>query len=249
MQHYAIEEAYEGLHVEGRLCRALFGLLLWDDVLFRDCENAFFTTHQDCPADLHGRPGEFVTNRQNALLCRLSEISNMTAETLLTELSNSWKAHFGSECQGVRWPAVVHDDNDVTSESNENDPIAHLSVLQCAAVCIGGNALSAIFLRLAWNFSHFSGGMPDLFLWRVEVYDESVKDWKAWSNSSLKHLLSSSSEFRLPEKEKRVRYGSAFVEVKGPRDNLSPRQVLWLKILESEANLRAEVCRVDEPKL
>ena len=122
----------------------------------------------------------------------------------------------------------------------ENDPIAHLSVLQCAAVCIGGDALSAIFLRLAWNFSHFSGGMPDLFLWRVEIYDDDIKDWKPWSCSSLNSLISSSpsSTIQLPDDE-RVRYMSAFVEVKGPRDNLSPRQVLWLKILESEAHLQS----------
>ena len=254
LQHYEIKEHFQGLHVEGRLCRALFGLLLWDDVLFRDCENVFFTAHQDCPSDLHGRPGEFVKNRQDALLCRLSEISKMKPETIVTELSKSWKTHFGSECQGVRWPAVQHDDDDdddhvMNSDMNiKNDPIANLSVLQCAAVCIGGDALSAIFLRLAWNFSHFSGGMPDLFLWRVEIYDDDIKDWKPWAGSSLNSLISSSpsSTIQLPDDE-RVRYMSAFVEVKGPRDNLSPRQVLWLKILESEAHLRAEVCRVDEP--
>ena len=106
LQHYAIKEHFEGLHVEGRLCRALFGLLLWDDVLFRDCENAFLTAHQDCPADLHGRPGEFVKNRQDALLCRLREISKMKPETIVKELSKCWTTHFGSECQGVRWPAV-----------------------------------------------------------------------------------------------------------------------------------------------
>jgi len=242
LQHYAINENFEGLHVEGRLCRALFGLMLWDDVLFRDCENAFLTRHEDFPSDLHGRPGEFVANRQDVLFRKLTQISKMNHEMIVDELSKSWTAHFGQECQGVRWPV-----SDVTEN---DDPIACLSVLQCAAVCIGGEALSAIFLRLALNFSHFSGGMPDLFLWRIDMYEKETNSWTPWSGASLKSLLNSSSSLELPINDDiytKIRFKSAFVEVKGPRDNLSPRQVLWLNILESEAHARAEVCRVDEP--
>ena len=39
------------------------------------------------------------------------------------------------------------------------------------------------------------------------------------------------------------------VEVKGPRDRLSERQIVWLRKLQQSAGVEAHVCRVLEPRL
>jgi hypothetical protein len=46
------EGAWWGLHCEGALLRALFSLLLFEQ-LFLDVPGAFVSRHQDAPLDLH----------------------------------------------------------------------------------------------------------------------------------------------------------------------------------------------------
>ena len=60
----------------------------------------------------------------------------------------SWRQHKGQVCRGVSWSSYP------------------LHVLQLVGACLGGVGLAAILNVLCANHRHFSGGMPDLLLWR-----------------------------------------------------------------------------------
>ncbi|XP_046509723.1 fanconi-associated nuclease 1 isoform X2 [Equus quagga] len=73
--------------------------------------------------------------------------------------------------------------------------------------CLGGRVLSGVCRRLAVDFRHCRGGLPDLVVWN-----------------------SQSHRFKL-------------VEVKGPNDRLSHKQMIWLDELQ-KLGAEVEVCHV-----
>lgn len=95
------------------------------------------------------------------------------------------------------------------------------------AIQMGGNVLARIVLLLSQNYSFWGGGMPDLFLFKSEKSTEE-------SNES---------------NERQQQVNSMWVEVKGPKDELSDRQRCWLSELKS-AGAYCEVFKVlERPKL
>ena len=87
---------------------------------------------------------------------RLAAIARMSAQQLVAELRRCYIAHFGQVCRGVHWLS------------------SSLQFLQLIAVCVTGPTLAHIFEVLCSNHKHFSGGMPDLFMWRVLAPKEPV---------------------------------------------------------------------------
>ena len=113
--------------------------------------------------------------------------------------------------------------------------------------------MATISLRLLGNYAHFSGGFPDCVLWRIDVPSASGEkgEWTKWPGCALEKLPAEIDDdtadppLALPDT---FRAKAKFVEVKGPRDKLSHRQVAWLAVLRREAKVEAEVLRIDEPK-
>ena len=89
---------------------------------------------------------------------------------------------------------------------------------------------------MAWNHKYFTGGLPDLLLWRVVVPSASFVD--------AADVLRNAESSRLPLLPT-ASYECKLVEVKGPRDVLSEKQREWLKILSS-GGMRVELCKIQE---
>ena len=140
LQHYASEGegSWWGLHCEGSVIRTLFGLLLWDDVIFLPVRGVFPSPFQDCPLDLD-HPPLFYYNRKGAIETKLAEISGWTSQQVAEEVVHQWRSHYGTCCRGVNWNSRVE-------------------VLQGAAIAMGGHGLAVAFRPLCLNYRHFSGG-------------------------------------------------------------------------------------------
>jgi Fanconi-associated nuclease 1 len=190
LSHYCHNEGWErGLHAEGSSFSALFCLLMWDVIFASGIPNVFRTKYQTCPLDFS--TDHFYESRKAMVDDRLTEINGASSEDLCGMIATTWTAHFGQLCVGMNWdlfPSQLKDAQDL-------------------AVCMGGSLTATVCSRLAKDYSHCRGGVPDLTLWS-------------------------------PSKQT-----CKFVEVKGPGDRLSPKQVLWLDFLTA-AGADAEVCKV-----
>jgi len=140
LQHYARQDAgsWWGLHCEGSVIRTLFGLLLWDDVIFLPIPGVFQSPFQDCPLDFD-HPPLFYHNRKKAIEDTLTMIADWTAQQVAEKVVSQYKAHHGTLCRGVSWNIRVE-------------------VLEGAAVALGGHGLAVAFRPLCVNYRHFSGG-------------------------------------------------------------------------------------------
>ncbi|KAG1669716.1 Fanconi-associated nuclease 1 [Nymphon striatum] len=87
--------------------------------------------------------------------------------------------------------------------------------------CLDGAATSAICKKLAHDFRSFRSGVPDLTVWNPEE-----KTMKYWINIQVTIIT-----FQM-------------VEVKGPGDRLSPKQMVWINYL-CASKIPAEVCYVE----
>lgn len=181
---------WKGIHCEGGLSGTLFGLLFWD-IIFAEVPNVFLTPYQVAPLDFG--TNSFALKRSKAIDSRLLQIQSGNLEDMLLE---SWQQHYPQACVGVNWEMM-----DVVT-------------LCEASSCIERKVLVGIMRRLAYDYRHCRGGMPDLFLYcRRQCKDGSwYKDCK-------------------------------FVEVKSPNDHLSRKQEIWLHELR-EMGACVAVCRV-----
>jgi len=134
--------AWRGVHTEGGVWTTLFGLLLWD-VIFAPVPDVFRTPFQDAPLDLGS--DAFQPARAAALDARLAAVADGGGGALI---ASAWGAHRGAWCRGVRWEAWALDD------------------LLDIAACLGGVGLAVVCRLLAEDYSGWTGGAPDLLLWR-----------------------------------------------------------------------------------
>ena len=96
------------------------------------------------------------------------------------------------------------------------------------AGCLGGRALAAIFQAKCEDFSGWSGGMPDLLLWRVFEGDEEGEGAAGYHEQAARTAA----------------YGEVRVlEVKSENDRLSGQQRAWIQLMLS-AGINVAVCRV-----
>ncbi len=75
-------------------------------------------------------------------------------------LQASWASHFGEWCRGVNWDRYG------------------LSQLLDICRCVGPLGLSVVCRMLAEDYSGWSGGMPDLLLWRPDKGDAKLSEVK-----------------------------------------------------------------------
>ena len=91
-------------------------------------------------------PSSFYLARRDLVDTTLARLAAASPRELAAMVEESWIAHRGLVCRGVRWDAWT------------------LSGLQAAACCIGGRGMAASFRALCINYRHLSGGLPDLLV-------------------------------------------------------------------------------------
>ncbi|MBZ3877102.1 Fanconi-associated nuclease 1 [Sciurus carolinensis] len=178
----------QGIHGEGSTFSTLYGLLLWDIIFMDGIPDVFRNAYQASPLDLC--TDSFFTSRGSVLEARLKMIHSAPAENLRAWVAATWQAQEGRVTSLISW-----------------DRFTSLQQAQDLVSCLGGPILSGVCRRLASDFRHCRGGLPDLVVW----------------NSQNHH-------FKL-------------VEVKGPNDRLSQKQMIWLDELQ-KLGAEVEVCHV-----
>uniref|UniRef100_A0A8D2AHA6 Fanconi-associated nuclease n=1 Tax=Sciurus vulgaris TaxID=55149 RepID=A0A8D2AHA6_SCIVU len=174
----------QGIHGEGSTFSTLCGLLLWDIIFMDGIPDVFRASPLDLCTD------SFFTSRESVLEARLKMIHSAPAENLRAWVAATWQAQEGRVTSLISW-----------------DRFTSLQQAQDLVSCLGGPILSGVCRRLASDFRHCRGGLPDLVVWN-----------------------SQSHHFKL-------------VEVKGPNDRLSQKQMIWLDELQ-KLGAEVEVCHV-----
>ncbi|KAM9092586.1 fanconi-associated nuclease 1 isoform 1-T2 [Megaptera novaeangliae] len=188
LAHYRRCGFDQGIHGEGSTFSTLYGLLLWDVIFMDGIPDAFRNAYQAAPLDLC--TDSFFASRAPAIEARLRQIHGAPAESLRAWVAAAWQAQEGRVASLVSW-----------------DRFASLQQAQDLVSCLGGPILSGVCRRLALDFRHCRGGLPDLVVW-----------------SSQSHHVK-------------------LVEVKGPSDRLSQKQMIWLDELH-RLGADVEVCHV-----
>ncbi|CAK6442489.1 unnamed protein product [Pipistrellus nathusii] len=188
LDHYRRSGFDQGIHGEGSTFITLFGLLLWDIIFMDGVADAFRNAYQASPLDLC--TDSFFASRRPAIEARLQLIHDAPTQGLRSRVAATWRAQEGRAASVVSW-----------------DRFASLQQAQDLASCLGGPVLSGVCRRLAEDFRHCRGGLPDLAVWSSQ--DHRVK----------------------------------LVEVKGPNDRLSHKQMVWLDELR-RLGADVEVCHV-----
>ncbi|KAF9894950.1 hypothetical protein FE257_004572 [Aspergillus nanangensis] len=140
------DQGWKGYHAEGGVVRTLFGYLFYD-ILFTYVPNVFQTPFQTCPLDLH--TDAFYPSRASEINHRLVEITNGEAERILRAV-HAQESPKQTCAIGIDWSFELED---------------LVEIVQC----FRGEALATICKVLAQEYQQRGGGIPDLFLWRMDL--------------------------------------------------------------------------------
>jgi fanconi-associated nuclease 1 len=147
LSHYR-SLGWKGYHSEGGIVRTLFAFLFYE-VLFTYVPNVFQTEFQMCPLDLF--TDAFYSTRISEVNTRLAEISNGGAEGIFRQV---WDDHVERKTcvVGLSW-------------DYEYDDLLEI------ITCFGGEKLAVLCKVMAQEYQQRGGGIPDLFLWRINGKD------------------------------------------------------------------------------
>ncbi|KRZ30190.1 Fanconi-associated nuclease 1 -like protein, partial [Trichinella pseudospiralis] len=180
LNYYHQEEHFsKGLHSEGSVWLALFGLLCWNEIYDSTVEDVWISRYQTYPLDLY--VGEmFWINRQKTFEKKFETLQCLSVQDIQSMLRASWREHEGINSI-VKWDAF---------ESSE--------MLEEILSCMDGRMLVKLFGRLASNFKRHSSGFPDLVVWNVQSRDIKVAEVKgpgdrlSWKQKAwLSHFIKS----------------------------------------------------------
>lgn len=219
LAHYASAAGggWRGVHSEGTAWTTLFGLLFADILL--TCppgvpkRDVFRSDFQSAPLDLDA--DLFLPRRHRAVSARLEEIHGEpgAASRLLT---GAWMTHYGSALRGVSWTLLT------------------LRDLRDVAEGLGGAALANVCALMAEDYGGWSGGAPDLLLWRPAAFSPAPASAQALSSFSREILSEIHAEAA----------AAKAVEVKSRNDTLSDQQRAWLLALR-DAGVTVALCKVE----
>ena len=136
---------WKGMHCENALFMALFALLMWD-VIFLPLPSVFPCLYQSAPLDMDD--DSFYSTRRSHITAHLHFLS--THSSLREYVSRQWWQHYGERCRGMNWRRWTVDQ------------------LQEVVDCMGVAAVVGVLDVLVRDYQHWTGGLPDLFLWRTD---------------------------------------------------------------------------------
>lgn len=148
LEHYRTLGFDQGIHGEGSTFSTLFGLLMWDIIFINGVPDVFRNPYQTCPLDLH--TDCFYGNRWEAIEARAEMLREASVETLQELLTDVWNAQEGRVCALINW-----------------ERFSSLQQAQSLVECLGGHFLSGVVLRMAKDYRHCRGGLPDLVVWSM----------------------------------------------------------------------------------
>ncbi|KAI8821465.1 uncharacterized protein EV422DRAFT_43667 [Fimicolochytrium jonesii] len=225
IRHYALA-GYSGQHLENALLQHLFGLL-FHSILYTPVPNVFQTRFQIFPLDLYTDAFADPSGpRAAALASRCEEIAGWTSEELVEEVMRIDGELRGRKVRavGVAWNAVA-------------DP----EVLESLVGCMRPEAVAAVMRGMADGYREHTGGLPDLVVWRedeVEADEATMGNYEASSGQ----MDGASASKRQPARRERSGV-IKLVEVKGPGDRLSEKQIMWMDVLAA-SGWDVELCKV-----
>ncbi len=163
---------WEGWHDEGGHARKLFRIIFLQLVL-EECTDAttFLTPYQQSPHDLHVgyQKVESGERKEVSSIPGFYERRYDSIETFLSKLSRQTDQELSDlvhECIKTRWDSHANDESRVKDLPLMKDVI-ETRTLSMIAAGIGGKALAAMFRAFAFDYRHYSGGLPDLLLTRA----------------------------------------------------------------------------------
>lgn len=218
LQWYRAQSGWLGVHAEGRAVRFIWSLLFWDCAIYASVPDVFQTAYQVAPWDLGTEA--FFASRQSSIESRLREIREMSVASLEAEIRASYCDELHRDVHGicVAWNDYSEDD------------------LACIAAGLGGTVVARCCELLCRDYAYWSGGLPDLVLWRWDSTTASCSEQLEFCNQQAEDPAFLSGR-RSPR--------AKLVEVKSQRDALSNKQRAWLAELV-EAGCDCEVFKVVE---
>ncbi|KAK1942227.1 Fanconi-associated nuclease 1 [Phytophthora citrophthora] len=264
-----------GVHSEGVVFGNLFGVLMWD-VLYASLPNVFQTPFQSAPLDF-GYADIFYETRRDLIERRLAQVKDeWTVEELLTTFVTRWNSEFGKVTRFVHWPtdalaslqfhllaiaavgrAQLASLLRYMATSKEFHQAQNgLPDLLLLRFELTGPEDDLVSLSPRWpidsngflNIYAFCGMDEELNMnekvsstavLKEEGSDETIRETKL-EIQPLLHVLDLLRDTSCAQLK--------VVEVKGPRDRLSDKQLLWLEVLSGEVGLDASVMHVEEPE-
>jgi hypothetical protein len=227
LREYFDKEGWSGIHDEGSVLRSVISLLVWDVVFDDQVPGVFVSPYQDAPSDLYSSPG-FHRARAERIKQVLSEVACMSALELIVALRARYSEQHGRACRIMSWGHS-------------------LALLQLAAVCLGGSRLAKLADALLFDVRGRSGGLPDLFLWRVLLPETNQPAAPSSSSvASQEDAVVAASPSAGLQLVHGAQYECRFVEVKGPRDRLSDKQRVWMSVV-ARCGVHVDLCKVEEP--
>ncbi|XP_077424278.1 fanconi-associated nuclease 1 isoform X2 [Vanacampus margaritifer] len=178
LAHYQQQGFDQGIHGEGSTFSTLFALLLWDIIFMNGIPDVFRNLYQACPLDFY--TDCFYENRREAVDCRVQLISEASVETLQDMLEDVWTSQEGKVCSCANW-----------------ERFSSLSQAQSLVSCMGGAFLAGVIARMAKDFRHCRGGLPDLVVW-----NSSDKTYKLVEVKGPNDRLSQKQQIWLDELQK-----------------------------------------------
>ncbi len=231
LEHFAEpsdgEAGWAGVHAEGGLVRALFALFMYEAIFNAAVPDVFQTSFQSAPLDLAHSRGLFVRNRATQVEQLLRGVLDSSPAQLGRRAREQWEAHCGVSVAGINWRC-----EQLTRER-----------LACAAACMGPVLLEAVLRRLALDYAHWGGGVPDLFIYRIRDAQGAplvpVDQRRHGGNRPVR------GDHPALEFDERWSYQGRFVEVKSLNDRLSDKQIAWIAFLNESRAGAASVLKVE----
>ncbi|KAE9341235.1 hypothetical protein PF008_g10729 [Phytophthora fragariae] len=265
-----------GVHSEGSVLRNLFGILMWD-VLYASISDVFQTPFQSAPLDF-GYADVFYEARRDLIERRVSQVKDeWSLEKLLTSFETTWCSEYGKVTRFVGWPTdevaslqyhllaiaaigrkqlasllcYMATSKDFHQAQNglpdllllkiellrpDDDPVPLSPEWPIGSHgCLNVHAFCGMDEQLNMNKKVLSS-IPSL---EDDNAEKSIEDKpEAQPLEHVLHLLNGCSYVARMK----------LVEVKGPRDRPSDKQLLWLQVLNEEVGLDASVMHVEEPE-
>lgn len=144
---YFAKEGWAGRHDEGSSIRFLFGLLMWESVLFAEVDDVFQTPYQDRPLDLITEA--FYMSREETILRRVEELKSCSRDVLREEVMALYEKFSETRAVGCSWKLYSAEE------------------LGCIAAGLGPDVIAICCRLLCEDYSYWAGGLPDLTLWKI----------------------------------------------------------------------------------
>lgn len=267
--HNADLVGWYGIHCEGRVLGNLFGLLLWD-IIYANVPDAFQTPFQAAPLDF-GFADAFYEARKNKLDLRLNQLQKeYTMRNVIDDLSTIWHREFGKISRFVSWPredSLPLRLHQLVVLAMGQDRLVRLLRYMATSpeYHVAQNGLPDL-LMLRFRRNEMPGSEEtkwptdarnclNVYRFCEMSYRLNLNDYfEETSNRSIGNtcdeenpadeLVEVDKIYALCESEWDCEI--KLIEVKGPRDRLSDKQLLWLEVLNGEVGLVSSVAHVVE---